>query len=120
MLRFVTILALAAVTMFAGDLDGSYTGTMTPEGRDASSALVVFKTVDGKLTGTGGPNEGEQHPFSNIKLEGDRLTFELVNPNGGVMKFDLKVDGNKLAGKIVRERSDGQTQTAMLAVERKK
>lgn len=119
MLRFITILALAAATMFAADVDGSYSGTMTPEGRDSGPALVIFKTVDGKLTGTGGPNDGEQHAFSNIKLDGDRLTFEIVNPNGGVMKFDLKVEGNKLSGKITRER-DGQTQTAMLAVERKK
>lgn len=120
MLRHLSALIFAVVSLSAADLDGTFKGTLKPDNTDqANPAHVVFKTVDGKLTGTGGPDGNQQMPFTNVKLEGDRLTFELANPNGMVMKFDLKVDADKISGKVTAER-DGNTRTATLNLDRQK
>lgn len=118
--KLLALLTFAVFSLAAADLDGTFIGTFQVENGDrASEAHVIFKTVDGKLTGTGGPDADRQMPFSNLKLDGDRLTFELANPNGLTMKFDLKVAGDKISGKVMAER-DGQTMNATLNLDRKK
>ncbi|MBY0374917.1 MAG: hypothetical protein K2Q23_13045 [Bryobacteraceae bacterium] len=122
MLRILSVLTLLAVSLAAAaaDLEGTFVGTLQADGEErVNEAYVIFKSVDGKLTGTGGPDANQQMPFSNLKLEGDRLTFELSNPNGMSMKFDLKVEGDKIGGKVTAER-DGQSRTATLKLDRKK
>ena len=55
-----------------------------------------------KLTGSGGPNETEQHPFENGKVEGDRLTFEVLQ----AIQFDLQVKGDEITGGMKRGGGD--------------
>jgi hypothetical protein len=112
------IIAFAAATLMAADATGTWKGTFTPEGRDSGPAQLVLKQEGGTVTGTAGPDDTEQHPIRNGKVQNDTITFE-VEAGDGVMKFELKQSGEEIAGDVRRER-DGQQQTAKLAVKRTK
>lgn len=112
------MIALTAAVIASTDATGTWTGTLTPADRDPGPAHLVLKQEGTTLTGTGGPSETEQHPISNGKAENGTLTFELES-GGGLMKFTLKQEGDEIAGDVTREH-EGQTQTAKLAVKRKK
>jgi hypothetical protein len=110
------VIALAATTLAAADVTGTWRGTFTPDGRDAGPALLILKQEGNAVTGTAGPDENEQHPISKGKVENDTVAFDVETP-GGVMKFTLKQKGDELGGDVTRER-DGQRETAKLAVKR--
>jgi hypothetical protein len=110
------VIALAAATLAAADVTGSWKGTFTPDGRDAGPALLILKQEGNAVTGTAGPDENERHPISKGKVENDTVTFDVETP-GGVMTFALKQKGDELTGDVTRER-DGQKQTAKLVVKR--
>src|SRR5262245_44114872 len=115
MSRFLLI-ALAATTLVAPDVTGSWRGTLTPDGRDGGPALLILKQEGDSVTGTVGPDETERHPISKGKVENESVAFEVETP-GGAMKFALKQKGDELTGDVTRER-DGQQQAAKLVVKR--
>ena len=110
------MIALAATALAAADVTGTWSGTLTPDGRDAGPALLILKQEGNAVTGTAGPDANESHPISKGKVENDTVTFEVETPDG-VMKFALKQQGDELAGEVTRER-EGQQHTAKLAVKR--
>jgi len=111
----ILLIALAAATLIAADATGTWTGTLTRSENQSGPAHLVLKQDGDKLTGTAGPDENDQHPIVNGKVENGALTFELDNG----MKFVLKQDGDEITGEVSRER-DGQTQSGKLAVKRVK
>ena len=117
-MKHLLFIALAAVMLTAADATGTWTGTLTPAGGENRTlpAHLVLKQDGSTLTGTAGPDAGEQHPIRNGKAENDTLTFELPNDTT-VMTFTLKLDGDAMTGDVVRER-DGEKQTATLSVKR--
>jgi hypothetical protein len=118
-MRNLCLLALTAVSLLGADATGKWTGNLivgSDGGERTMPAQLVLKQEGTKLTGTAGPNDGEQHPIEKGKVEDGTLTFEV--PTGEtVMKFSLKQDGDSIKGTITRER-EGQTQTAKLEVKR--
>lgn len=115
-MKHLVVLLFAAASLIAADATGKWSGTMTPDGREPGPAHLALTQEGSKLTGTAGPNPGEQHPIQNGKAEGGVLTFEVATGDH-VMTFVLKHQGDEIAGDIRRER-DGGTQTAKLAVKR--
>ena len=119
-MKHLLLLAFTAVGLFAADATGKWTGTLTPSQGEGNGgpALLILKQDGTAVTGTAGPNEGEQHSIEKGKIENGTLTFEV--PQGeGVMKFALKLEGDEIKGDISRERN-GQKQTAQLSVKREK
>ena len=111
--------ALVASLAFA-NLTGSWTGTLSPEGRDSSTAFLVLQQDGDTVTGTAGATEqGERMAIRNGTAKGGVVTFEVETPGGHVMKFDLREQGDELTGTVTRER-DGEQQRAALAVKRVK
>jgi hypothetical protein len=100
---FAALLSLCAAALPAADLSGRYSGSVvmtTPEGeRTRPMALVIDQSAD-KILVTVGPNATQLHPASNVKLDGDRMTFDLIPPGETrvAMKFDVRVDVNTLEG----------------------
>ncbi len=120
-MKYMLLLALAAVSLIAADATGKWTGTLTvrtSDGEKPGPAYLVIKQEGAKVTGTAGPDAGEQHAIENGKAENGNLTFEL-STGGGIMKFALRHEGDEISGDVTRER-DGQTQTAKLSVKRGK
>jgi hypothetical protein len=118
-MKHLLLLATAALTLFGADATGTWTGTLTPAGDpEAKPARLVLKQDGTTLTGTAGPDAGEQHAIRNGRAESDTLTFQVAQGEG-VMKFALKIAGDEIKGDISRQRGD-QTQTAKLSVKREK
>ena len=87
-MKHIFLLALAAVNLMAADATGTWTGTltrMTDEGERPGPAHLVLKQEGGKVTGTGGPDAGEQQPIENGKAENGNLTFEIPAGESGFL-----------------------------------
>src|SRR5436309_2597902 len=98
MFKLVLVIALGVVGMMAADLNGKWTGTMEMNG----SRVPVYLTLnqqDGKITGsvaTG--NDAKQAPIEKPQLDGDKLTFEVQDNVGRVVRFRLSLTGSGLTG----------------------
>jgi hypothetical protein len=58
---------------------------------------LAFKEVDGNLSGKSSRDGGEADLIS-VKLEAEKLTFQIDSPEVGVIDFDVKVSEAKLTG----------------------
>jgi len=111
-------LALAATALVAGDATGTWTGTMTVVSGDTYPARMVLKQEGDTLTGTAGPDENQQRPIKNAKVDHGVVTFEVPTEHA-VMKFSLKQNEDDMSGEVTRE-LDGRTETAKVSVKRVK
>jgi hypothetical protein len=108
---------VAALSPAGIDVSGKWSGTFEPQdGTKSEPAFIILKQEGSQLSGSGGPNEDEQHPIQNGKLEGDKLTFEI--PTGkGTIYFDLKASENEIKGEMKRTKADG-TDSAKISLKR--
>lgn len=114
----LTLLVLAlAWTALAADVSGKWSGSFTPEGMDAGTAFLILKQSGATLSGTAGPDESQQWPITNGKVDGNTLTGVATNPDGVTYKFTLTVDGDRIKGNI-EVAAGGQTMKAVLDVKR--
>jgi len=119
-LACAALLALYAMTALAADVSGKWAGTMTPEGEDPSRGVLLLKQVGDSITGTGGPEDGDQIPIVNGKIDGDRVTFEIQHPNGMTLKMNLVLSGDSMKGDVSAKGGEGQTMKAKLELTRVK
>ena len=105
-MRVFLLLAAGTLAALAADISGKYTGTLEVPTQDGGtnrlSGVIELKQDGSEITGSAGPNESERHPLRNIRLAGDKLTFELAMPNGRIMSFDVTADGTSLQGTVRR------------------
>jgi hypothetical protein len=118
-LAYALLLCLAAMTAMAADVTGKWSGTISPEGHDPSNAYLIVKQSGATLTGSAGPDEGQQWPLTNGKIEGNKITGDVTSPDGVVYKVELTVDGDRMTGRATAIR-DGETMKAKLELSRVK
>jgi len=121
---FIAASTLSAFQAKPIDLTGTWTGTLTPTtGSGGGPAHLVLKQKGTELTGTAGPEPDRQVPIANGKVTTVKgvtsLVFDATQPNGAVMKFDLKVVEARLKGNVTLEK-DGEKREATLDVGRAK
>jgi len=76
---------LLAVGVAASDMSGKCSGEFKVEGGEHSiPQFFILKQQDKTVTGTGGPDAGEQYPIENGRIQGGTLKFELTT---GEWKF---------------------------------
>jgi len=106
------------------DLTGTWTGSFTPEGGNPGGAHLALKQKGDTLTGTAGPNADQQSEIAKAKIATVKnvttVAFEVTQPSGLVMKFDLKLLEGRLQGTVIGEAPDGSKRTAALDVGRAK
>ncbi len=115
MKTLLCLLLLSIVPLFAADLTGKWSGKfdITKAGGEQKpdQAVMNLKSDGGAVTGTAGPSEDEQWTISKGKLEGTKLTFEVV-PEGdsekGLIVFDLVFDGDSIKGTAKGHQGDEQ------------
>jgi hypothetical protein len=120
----IAAVVLLAVSAMAGgppsDLTGKWSGAFKADGGDHSvPQLFILKQQGKTLTGSGGPNAGEQYPIANGRVDGDRAKFELTT---GEWKFtyDLRQsESGELKGDLKLE-SVGDSRTAKVSLARVK
>ena len=118
----LALVLLAAAVAFGGELTGKWSGTFENVGPDgsvrSSGAYMDLKLSGQTVTGTAGPDESDQRAISNGKLDGKKLTFEVMHGEGPTITFDLTFDGESIQGTAAAER-DGKRLNAKLDLKRK-
>jgi hypothetical protein len=122
---FAAFAAALLTTASAWAADPSGTWTWTRQNRDGQSVEVTGKLryADGKLTGTISGYQGTENPISSGKVEGDRITFDVVlafNDNKFTIAYQGKLEGDAITGTITRPRRDGGTTESEWKATRKK
>jgi hypothetical protein len=120
---FVAVSTVSAFQAKPVDLTGVWTGTLNRSDGGSSTAYLDLKQKDADLTGTAGPDADRQAAIAHAKVatanDVTSVTFDATQPNGSVMKFDLKLVEGRLKGKVTMER-DGETREGTLDVGRDK
>ncbi len=96
----IAVIALLLAVSPASDVTGTWTGSFHVAGGDhAIPQVILFKQDGNKLTGSAGPDAGEQYPIENGKADGVRVTFELTS---GEWRFtyNLKQSGDRMIGDL--------------------
>ncbi len=100
MKRSMILLLAATIGVLAADPSGKWSGFLKPtNGEESHPAYLILKADGDKLSGSGGPNESEQHPMENGRIDGDRLIFA-VPAGKGTLHFDVKIDGDEITGQV--------------------
>ena len=120
------LVAASAVSAFQAkpvDVTGTWTGTFTPSGGQPGGAHIVLKQKAAEVTGTAGPGADRQVAIANGKVTTVKgvtsVTFDATQPNGLMMKFDLKVVEGRLKGTATAE-ANGEKREAAVDVGREK
>ena len=116
------LLAVFARATTEQDVTGKWSGSFAPVGPNGdskeSTAFLVLKQNGTEITGTAGPNEGEQFPIEKGKIEGNKITLE-VNHEDHILKFALVLADERIKGEATMS-SEGQEMKAKLDVVRVK
>ena len=119
----VAVSPLSAFQATPADVTGVWSGTLTPSTGEQGPAHLELKQKGTELTGTAGPQPDRQVAIANGKVTTIKgvtsVTFDTSQPNGLVMKFDLKVVDGRLKGNVTGEMNGGKRE-AVLDVGRKK
>ncbi len=120
MIRLLCLLLLSTLALLA-DVTGKWSGTFDITGPDgnvnSNTAFLILKQDGNSVTGTAGPNESEQNNIRAGKIDGDKISFEVVLENGPVIKFDLLLADEHIKGTANGEH-EGQKMSAKLDVKR--
>ena len=127
-MKTLTALAMLLLTIVPAhaqttNLSGNWTGTMTrtaPDGRTQAIEIMFMLTQKGKvLTGTVGPNAERQWEIQKGAVDGDKVTFQVQQPDGPLRTFTLKRVKDRLEGEMLAE-LNGQSFTAKVDAGRAK
>lgn len=120
MKRVIAVVLLLTVSAMASDLTGKWSGSFKVDGGDHGvPQLFILKQQGQTLTGTGGPNAGEQYPIENGRVDGKDVRFEVTT---GEWKFTYllkQTESDGLKGDLKLE-SVGESRTAKVALTRVK
>ena len=118
--KLLLALAMAAMGLAGADLAGKWTGTIklvNDQGEpETKTAYLVLQQDGDKVTGTAGPDAGEQYAIQAGKVDNGHFTFQIPEHS---MKFDLVPSADEMTGEITRE-EDGKIEKAKISVKREK
>jgi hypothetical protein len=116
MVMSVLLVLLLAFTVSAADVTGKWTGAgelKFANGEAKNTTSYMDLRQDGQeVTGNAGPGPDYVLPISKGKLDGDKLTFEVVAPpessGDGLIVFEFTVAGDKMEGTVKCARFTGK------------
>ena len=117
LLFVTTLLLVVALGAFAADVTGKWTYEQQGRGGGPARQVTITLKQDGnKLTGEvpgfgrGGDNPPPPSEIKNGKVEGDKVSFEVVrefNGNSMTTKYEGTVSGDEMKLKITRDTQNG-------------
>ena len=120
MKKGIAAFVLITLSALGADLTGNWSGSFKVEGGDHDVPQRFTLRRQGKsLSGSGGPDAGEQYPIENGSVEGDQATFQLTT---GEWKFTYhlrQLSADRLAGDLKLE-SVNDSRTAKVSLTRVK
>lgn len=107
----------AALSLAAGpDVTGKWSGTFVPDSGDQGTAYLVLKQAGTTVTGTAGPDAGNQWVVEAGKIGGNKLTFQVTDPGDKtVYKCTLTMDAHHMTGEV-EVSNQGQTMKGKLDI----
>jgi hypothetical protein len=116
MKKAIAVVLLLSMNAAAGDLTGKWSGAFKVDGADHNvPQLFILKQDGNKLTGSGGPDQSEQYPIENGKVDGDRVRFELTTGEWQ-FTYNLKAVDAKMAGDLeLKSINNGRTAKVSLS-----
>jgi hypothetical protein len=121
MKQLLAVLIFSTLTALGADVSGKWTGSfvITLDGEQKDDvALLDLKQVDGKITGTAGPNAEKQFPIKAGTIEGNKIRLE-VDAHEAPITMELILDGDRITGDAKSEH-EGKKMTAKLDLKREK
>jgi hypothetical protein len=112
------LIAVCAMSALAADASGKWSGTFAPEGQSPNDAYLILKQSGTSLTGSAGPDESQQWPLSNGKVDGQKITGEVTSPDGILFKVTLVLDGDKLTGEVAATQNGETTMKGKMELAR--
>lgn len=114
MLLRLALLSLCALSTFAADLTGKWTGTLKASSSDGDtehSITLDLKQSGDRLTGTAVSDEGNRIPLKG-NIEGARvvLHFDTSKPSA---RFVLQLEGARLKGELTGDGEDMKTKVEL-------
>lgn len=105
MLFAVAGLTMALTIGAPVDVTGKWDGKVISQGQDGgtneNAALLILTQKDGTITGTLGGDEGDQHPITTGKIEGNKVTLLAKHTeNGREFRIELTVEGDDMKGTV--------------------
>jgi hypothetical protein len=117
---FLATLGLAAAT--AADVTGKWSGSFTATNSDGETkdgtAVLILKQTGSEITGTVGPDEGEQHTITKGRIDGDKILLESADGEM-IIKLHLTLTGDRIAGDVTAN-GEGRSMKAKIDVKRAK
>jgi len=126
-MKTLICLLLAALALTAGDLTGKWNGKFDITNSNGETkpdeAYMTLKLEGTTVTGTAGPNVDQQWAIKDGKLEGRKLTFQVITKDndgndGPTLTFDLDFDGDTIRGSATGNGDNGEKMTARLELKR--
>lgn len=99
-----SLVALLAVAAYAGDISGNWTWPMQGRNGNTVEAHATLALKDGVLTGTVSGRMGDAQ-IGDATFKDDTVHFTVTrefNGNKVVIKYDGKLEGDTITGKIER------------------
>lgn len=110
MLLRLALLTLCALSTFAADLTGKWTGSLkasSPDGDTEHTLTLDLKQSGDRLTGTAVSDEGNRIPLQG-NIEGARVVLHFDTPKPSA-RFVLQLDGLRLKGELTGDGEDMKT-----------
>jgi hypothetical protein len=107
-----------AATDLTGKWSGSFVMTMDSGETNEDVAFMDLKQTGKELAGTAGPNADRQWQIAKGKVEGNKVTFEVMT-EGPAIAFELTLIDGHLKG-TAKASADGRTMNAVVDVQRLK
>ena len=103
LLLFIVVAALAGIAIADTNVTGKWSGSFNVMdengGTKESTAVLMLKQSGSEITGTVGPDEGEQHAITKGMIDGDKITLESADGNVSI-KLDLALAGDRITGNV--------------------
>lgn len=115
----VALLLLTVTAGMAADLTGTWSGSFKLEGGEHDiPQLITLKQKGKALSGSAGPNAGEQYPIENGTVDGNNVGFQVTT---GEWKFTYKLtaETDALMG-VLKLESPTESRNAKVRLTRRK
>jgi hypothetical protein len=117
MRRIILATLMFAISALAVDVSGRWWGDAVSEGQSHPVYITLIQEGN-TLKGTGGPSPREQDLLTNGKIQGNRITFDVVPGGTSPLHFELSTNSVGLTG-TVKVRHNGQIVTGQVSLRKR-